>query len=371
MVIANFPWSLKLLYGLIADNITVGGSRKKGFMLIGAVAEIIALQLLFWCRFTADYALVVALLAMVINWSQAFMDLIVDTILIDQARKNPASGSEDLRSLASFFQCAGMVTGSLLSGAINQYYEPYWCFLLYSTIGLFVSVAAMRLDREIDTKGVDEMRGFCQDLKKSFWETVKIRHVPEIYLSLAFLIVSSIFSPAFNEFSFYYNTNVRHISKATIGVLDTVGSFANLSGVMIYGMFFKDFEFRTLLFMATWVGLIGSGLSICYILKMNQAIGISDELYLALSSLIFGMLGMALAFLPLQVLYVKITPKSIEGTCYAFFVGMENFSNAMISPVVGAWLNKTFVGVTNTNLLDPGNNGFLKLNILAMVLGLT
>ena len=90
-----------------------------------------------------------------------------------------------------------------------------------------------------------------------------------------------------------------------------------------------------------------------------------------MSSLIFGSLGMALAFLPLQVLYVKITPKSIEGTCYAFFVGMENFSNAMISPVVGAWLNQTFIGVTNKNLLDPGNHGFLKLNILAMVLGLT
>lgn len=273
--------------------------------------------------------------------------------------------------MASFFQCAGMVIGALLSGVINQYYEPFWCFLLYSSIGLFVSVAAMNLDNSIDTKGIDEMAGFCTDLKKSFWQTLKIRHVPEIYLSLLFLIISSIFSPAFNEFSFYYNTNVRHISKATIGILDTVGSFANLSGVMIYGLFFKDFEFRTLLFMATWIGLIGSGLSICYILKLNQEIGISDELYLALSSLIFGSLGMALAFLPLQVLYVKITPKSIEGTCYAFFVGMENFSNAMISPVVGAWLNKSFIGVTNKNLLDPGNNGFLKLNILAMMLGLT
>ena len=112
-------------------------------------------------QFTADYSLVVALLAMVINWSQAFMDLIVDTILIDQARRNAVSGSEDLRSMASFFQCSGMVIGSLLSGLINQYYEPKWCFLLYSSIGLFVSVAALGLNHDIDTKGIDEMRGFC------------------------------------------------------------------------------------------------------------------------------------------------------------------------------------------------------------------
>ena len=36
MVIANIPWSLKLLYGLIADNVSIAHSRKKAFILIGA-----------------------------------------------------------------------------------------------------------------------------------------------------------------------------------------------------------------------------------------------------------------------------------------------------------------------------------------------
>lgn len=82
------------------------------------------------------------------------MDLVVDTILIDQARHSE-TGSEDLRSLASFFQCSGMVIGSLVGGYVNQYYEPKWCFLIYSSISLLVSAAAMGLSREIDTKGVD------------------------------------------------------------------------------------------------------------------------------------------------------------------------------------------------------------------------
>ena len=103
MVIANFPWSLKLLYGLMVDNCSIGRSRKKYFMLLGALLEFIALMILFWVKFSADYALIVAFLAMTINLTQAYMDLIVDTILIDQARKNAETGSEDLRSLASFF----------------------------------------------------------------------------------------------------------------------------------------------------------------------------------------------------------------------------------------------------------------------------
>ena len=83
MVIANFRWSLKLLYGLIADNCSIGQSRKRGFLLTGAAFEFFALQILFWGVFTKQTSIWVALLAMVVNWTQAFMDLIVDTILID------------------------------------------------------------------------------------------------------------------------------------------------------------------------------------------------------------------------------------------------------------------------------------------------
>ena len=268
-MIANLPWSLKLLYGLMADNLSIGRSRKKGFIKIGVAFEFVALQILFWCAFSAETSIWVAILAMIVNWTQAFMDLIVDTILIDQARRNALSGSEDLRSMASFFQCSGMISGSLLAGFMNQYLEPEWCFLVYSSISLFVLAAACNLSQEIDEKGYEEMNGFCNDLRRSFMETIKIRHVPEIYMSILFLLASSIFSPAFDVFSFYYNTNVREISKSSIGILDTMGSIANLFGVMIYGAYLKDFEFRTLLFIATWIGLIGSVLSLGYILELN------------------------------------------------------------------------------------------------------
>jgi hypothetical protein len=48
MVIANIPWSLKLIYGLSADNLYIwssfwGKSRKKSFILIGALAQLISL----------------------------------------------------------------------------------------------------------------------------------------------------------------------------------------------------------------------------------------------------------------------------------------------------------------------------------------
>ena len=56
---------------------------------------------------------------------------------------------------------------------------------------------------------------------------------------------------------------------------------------------------------------------------------------------------MAFCVIPMAVLYVRLTPKSIEGTCYAIFAGTDNFSSTTISPLIGSWLNKSFIGVTN------------------------
>lgn len=49
---------------------------------------------------------------------------------------------------------------------------------------------------------------------------------------------------------------------------------------------------------------------------------------------------MALCIIPMAVLYVQLTPTSIAGTCYAIFVGTDNFSSTTISPLIGSFLNK-------------------------------
>ena len=49
---------------------------------------------------------------------------------------------------------------------------------------------------------------------------------------------------------------------------------------------------------------------------------------------------------------------------------MENFSNSIISPLVGTFVNDHFVGVTSETMAIKGDNGFMKLNIIATVLGL-
>ena len=51
-----------------------------------------------------------------------------------------------------------------------------------------------------------------------------------------------------------------------------------------------------------------------------------------------------------MVLFAKITPSNIEASCFAFLTGTLNFSNGVLSPMIGTKINEWFVGVTSEDL---------------------
>ena len=238
------PWSLKVLYGLISDNVIIFGSRKRSFIILGSLLQFASLQILFWIPFTRPGP--IAYLAMFVNLSQAFMDLIVDSIMVVQQRRDLKNGSELLRSYASFFQMSGLLTGSSLGGWMNQHYHPKWCFLVYSPFGLVVAIAGCCLSSEIDRDGIEEMKGFWTDLQRTLAEMCKIPQIPVLYKVLGLIICSGFLDPSFGEFGFYFITNVRGISKTQTGLMATGGSIAGLIGVFLYGLLLRKYEYRTL-----------------------------------------------------------------------------------------------------------------------------
>jgi hypothetical protein len=51
-----------------------------------------------------------------------------------------------------------------------------------------------------------------------------------------------------------------------------------------------------------------------------------------------------------MVLFAKITPKNIEASCFAMLTGTFNFSNGVLSPMIGKLVNDWFVGVNSEDL---------------------
>ena len=96
--------------------------------------------------------------------------------------------------------------------------------------------------------------------------------------------------------------------------------------------------------------------------------GISDEIYLCVNVLVFSCLNLAFTILPMQVLFIKITPQSIEGTVYAIFVGTMNLSSSIISPLIGSFVNDHFLGVTRKSMLDKNDHGYLAMSAVSLAL---
>ena len=84
-VIISLPFTLKLLYGLIADSVQICGSRKRAFFVIFGLIEIGAVLLMFLVRFKKPDP--IAYLMFTVNFCCSFLDLIVDTMIITESFK--------------------------------------------------------------------------------------------------------------------------------------------------------------------------------------------------------------------------------------------------------------------------------------------
>ena len=90
----QIPWSLKIFFGFISDNVAICGSKRKSYLVIGAILQIIAM--LGMTIFTYESVYLAAVCTFLTIMSIAFSDVIVDSLMIIQARKDPKEGSASL-----------------------------------------------------------------------------------------------------------------------------------------------------------------------------------------------------------------------------------------------------------------------------------
>lgn len=80
MSIIHIPWSFKIIYGLISDNVPLCGTRRKSWLIIMGILQFLSLMSLFIFEF--DDPLVVAILLAVASMSEAFVNVVSDAIMV-------------------------------------------------------------------------------------------------------------------------------------------------------------------------------------------------------------------------------------------------------------------------------------------------
>ena len=80
----------------------------------------------------------------------AFTNVVIDAILVVQAKRDLENGSQDLMSLSWISNGIGGVTGCIVGGLMTQYSHPKYSFLIVSIMGLVVGLNSLNLTKETE-----------------------------------------------------------------------------------------------------------------------------------------------------------------------------------------------------------------------------
>ena len=190
-----------------------------------------------------------------------------------------------------------------------------------------------------------------QEVKRNCSEILEAFQVREYYSVILYLILYGLVSPSFSSFGYFFMLDVVELSKFTYSMLTVLGFFCLLIGSALYTKYFKEKEFRNLIIMEMVIGLIFAPFSYMFILRINVDYGIPDLALIIFTDTVQDIVSQCFVFLPMAVMFAKITPKRIEATSFALLAGVSNF-RATIRGWTGSWINDTFVHVTREDLTD-------------------
>ena len=144
------PWSLKIIYGVLADSFAPCGSRKKSWIIIWGLVQTIC------CASAAMLKIETVQIFMTLIFLNAiagcFMDVIVDSLMVMQARRDPKQGSQELQAIAWQITGVTAVFGGISGAYFTGFLTPYWCFGIYAGFGFFVFLSAFSITRELETE---------------------------------------------------------------------------------------------------------------------------------------------------------------------------------------------------------------------------
>jgi len=149
----TLPWSLKIFYGLITDNVPLCGLKRKPYLIFFAFLQFVMMFALF--SYDMESSIVVTALLFTASFSMAFSNVTIDAVLVVQSRKDPYLGSQDLFSIAWLFNGIAGVIGCVIAAYVCEDYHPKWAFLIYGSWGLVVLVAAAFLSSEAEKEWLD------------------------------------------------------------------------------------------------------------------------------------------------------------------------------------------------------------------------
>lgn len=335
--VAALPWMIKPLFGFISDGLPIFGYRRRPYLILSGI-----LGALSWVAMATivNSALTATLAIMLGSLSIAVSDVIVDSLVVERARGESASGAGSLQSLTWGASAVGGLITAYLSGSLLQHFDTRTIFWITASFPLIVSAVAWLIaETPVTQKPNWSIVGSqLQQLKQAVTQK-------SIWLPTLFLFLWQATPTAESSF-FYFSTNELGFEPEFLGRVRLVTAIAALLGVWMFQRFLKAVPFRTIF---GWSIVLSSVLGMTMLLLVthaNRALGIDDRWFSLGDSLVLTVMGQ-IAFMPVLVLAARLCPPGVEATLFALLMSIVNLAG-LVSYEGGALLTHWF-GVTDTN----------------------
>lgn len=132
MGIVCIPWSFKIFYGFMSDNVSILGSKRRVHVLMNTACCMVAMMsiILFgnsWGKYFVTFCVLVSQINM------AYNDTVTDAMTVQASKSGVEDGTENLNAICYFMQAVGAIAGAFMSmfAQSSKTLDPYDCFGIY------------------------------------------------------------------------------------------------------------------------------------------------------------------------------------------------------------------------------------------------
>jgi folate/biopterin transporter len=337
MGIASIPWVIKPLFGFMSDGLPIFGYRRRPYLVLSGLvgtASWIAMATVVHTAWAATLAIALNSLAVAVS------DVIVDSLVVERARKESLAKAGTLQSLSWGASALGGLITAYLSGFLLQHFDVQVIFGITATFPLIVSlVAGLISESRVDHPSEwTVVRQQVSQLKSAISQRA-------IWMPTAFIFLWQA-TPNSESAFFFFSTNELGFQAEFLGRVRLVTSIAALVGIALFQRFFKAVSFRVIFGWTTVISTLLGLTTLLLVTHANRSLGISDEWFSLGDSLILTVMGQ-ISFMPVLVLAARLCPSGVEATLFALLMSVFNLAG-LVSHELGAGLTY-WLGVTETN----------------------
>jgi len=144
----TLSWTPKLFYGIISDTFPICGTRKKSYIIVMGFLQFATAWIIAMVNFKSPF--VVCILGFFMNLASAFMDVVVDGLMVMQARRDSTNGSQNLQTFSWQLLGLGGILGGVAGGVLTQYGNSHWIFYIFGSLGFAIMISGFLMSNSIE-----------------------------------------------------------------------------------------------------------------------------------------------------------------------------------------------------------------------------